>query len=664
MLSVFFELFFQWKLDYIKPFFLCSILFPFISSFFLAFRSFFICRYDIPELFGLLLIWSSFEMSFVLFDFFKKAELTCFIIKGPLWFSFTGSKIYWSFLLDEITLIMMMVVTLISFLVHFYSVGYMHRDPKFQLFFSYLSLFTFFMLILISSANLIQLFIGWEGVGLCSFLLISFWNERIAANKAALKAMIVNKFGDYFLLFGFILLVFYFQTLSFSELLSFLNWTTVAPIDSILFKKIYILGSQYFLISVIAFFLFLGIMTKSAQFGFHTWLPDAMEGPTPVSALIHAATMVTAGVFLFIRFHFFFFWASDIDFFIIFIGTLTTFFSATVALVQNDIKKIIAYSTCSQLGYMITACGFHLYGYAFFHLVMHAFFKALLFLGAGSVIHAMSDEQDIRKMGGLAFKLPVTFFCMLIASISLAGFPFLAGFYSKEIILETLFSIGTPAAKFAYFFGIFSIFLTCVYSARLLFLVFFCRPNGNLCFYKKMHSTSIFILIPLIILSFLSIFCGFYSKKVFITLNLNYMYMEDILSSSLFFNFLPFGLIFFGFFFSYLFFLSKYRFYFSFFFNNHYLKRFYMFLNKKWFVDSFYNHFITSFFFTHAFSFNYNSVEKGWIEVLGPTGVSNLFFWVSLKLNFLHSKSVKFYVFFFCLIFCLFCLFGDIFTLF
>ena len=369
--------------------------------------------------------------------------------------------------------------------------------------------------------------------------------------------MVVNKFGDYFLLFGISLLVLSFGSVSFLDFSLYLsNTQTVLFFTENLLNTFSFFNYTFDLISVIAFFLFLGVMAKSAQFGLHTWLPDAMEGPTPVSALIHAATMVTAGVFLMIRFSNFFYFAADIKDFIIFIGTLTTFFAATVALVQNDIKKIIAYSTCSQLGYMVTACGFDLYGFAFFHLAMHAFFKALLFLCAGSVIHALSDEQDIRRMGGLAFKIPVTFYCMFIASLSLAGFPFLSGFYSKESILETVFSMGTSSSMFAYFFGIISVFCTSFYSFRLLFLVFFGKPNGSRVAYTSMHSTSFAILLPLLVLSYLSIFLGYVSFDFFFNLNLNFYTISNV-SFNFFIKILPLVFLFFSFCLAYFLYMSS-----------------------------------------------------------------------------------------------------------
>jgi len=654
MLSIFFELF-KDNTSFVSLFFVFLLFFPFISSFVLGFRSFYRFKYDTPVFFSLLLIWLSFEGSFVLLDYFVNMGISSIQISGPFWFFSDSVIVQWSLTIDYVTLIMFMVVTLVSWLVHCYSAGYMEGDPKFQLFFSYLSLFTFFMLILVSANNLIQLFIGWEGVGLCSFLLISFWNTRISANKAALKAMVVNKFGDYFLLFGIALLVSVFGSVSFSDFILYSsNSNLVLFFSNALFFEYFIFGYSFNLISVIAFFFFLGVMAKSAQFGLHTWLPDAMEGPTPVSALIHAATMVTAGVFLMVRFSNFFFFAEEVKPFIIFIGTLTTFFAATVALVQNDIKKVIAYSTCSQLGYMVTACGFDLYGFAFFHLAMHAFFKALLFLCAGSVIHALSDEQDIRKMGGLAYKLPVTFFCMLIASLSLAGFPFLSGFYSKESILETIWSIGNGNALFAYFFGICSVFFTSFYSFRLLFLVFFGKPNGTSYAYKNIHATSLFILFPLLVLSFLSIFLGYLSFDFFVNLKLNINFVSFV-SFDFFIKILPLLLLVLSFFFSYFLYMSSFKKsafsvlqYSSFF-------SVYSFLNKKWYVDTFYNFFLSRFSYILSYSFNYKLLEKGWIEYFGPTGIasgltSGSFFLNKFQTGYFHDYlfySISFIIFIF-----------------
>ena len=326
---------------------------------------------------------------------------------------------------------MLVTVTTISTLVHFYSCSYMSVDPHISRFMSYLSLFTFFMLILITADNFIQLFVGWEGVGLCSYLLIGFWFTRVQANKAALKALIINRVGDFGIILGICLVFFVFQTLDFE---------IVFPLITFFQNQFFLFfGMNFNVVELICFFLFIGSVGKSAQVGLHTSLPDAMEGPTPVSALIHAATMVTAGVFLIIRCSPIFEYAPGVLNIVTFVGALTAFFAATVGLVQNDIKKVIAYSTCSQLGYMIFACGISGYTVSLFHLINHAFFKALLFLAAGSIIHSLNNEQDMRRMGGLIRITPFTYSMMLIGSLSLAGFPFLSGFYSKDVILELAF---------------------------------------------------------------------------------------------------------------------------------------------------------------------------------------------------------------------------------
>jgi proton-translocating NADH-quinone oxidoreductase chain L len=335
-------------------------------------------------------------------------------------------------LFDGLTCSMLIIVTGISMFVHIYSIGYMSHDPHLPRFMSYLSLFTFFMLLLVTSDNYVQMFIGWEGVGLCSFLLINFWYTRLLANKAALKAMIMNRIADVFFIFGIILIFLTFKTTDFlivSNLVYLIKDSTYM-----------IFGCTVYKVSLISFFLFIGGVGKSAQLGLHTWLPDAMEGPTPVSSLLHAATMVTAGVFLLIRSSFFFEFSNSILILVALIGGFTAFFSAIIGVFQFDVKKIIAYSTCSQLGYMFFSCGLSNYQIAIFHLVNHAFFKALLFLSAGAIIHAVFDEQDMRRLGGLVKLLPFTYFAVFVGSLAIMGFPFLTGFYSKDLILELAYS--------------------------------------------------------------------------------------------------------------------------------------------------------------------------------------------------------------------------------
>ena len=338
----------------------------------------------------------------------------------------------WSFVFDSITSIMLCVVLFVSTLVHLYSTEYMAGDPHLSRFMSYLSLFTFFMLMLVTSSNLLQLFLGWEGVGLCSYLLISFWFTRLQANKAAIKAIVVNKIGDFALVIAISTCFFLFHSLDFSVIFSCIPFF----LDDFFLIYIVIGHIQINFIGFIGLMLFIGAVGKSAQLLLHTWLPDAMEGPTPVSALIHAATMVTAGVFLLIRCSAIFEEAGNLLILILIMGGLTAFFAATSGMLQYDLKKVIAYSTCSQLGYMAFTCGLGDFSIAMFHLSNHAFFKALLFLCAGSVIHGLNNEQDMRRMGGLNVTLPLTYTLLLIGSLALMGFPFLTGFYSKDVILE------------------------------------------------------------------------------------------------------------------------------------------------------------------------------------------------------------------------------------
>ena len=420
------------------------------------------------------------------------------------WIDINGLPINFSLKYDSLTAIMFIVVTLVSSIVHVYSCVYMYSDPCLTRFMSYLSLFTFFMFLLVSADNLLVLFMGWEGVGLCSYLLIGFWYTRVQAGKAATKAFIINKIGDLFLLLAITIIFMVFHTIEFSVL------------NSISFQI------SENLIELVALFLFIGAVGKSAQIGLHSWLPDAMEGPTPVSALIHAATMVTAGVFLIVRVSPILEHAPKILILIAIWGGLTAFISGTIGTVQNDIKKIIAYSTCSQLGYMILACGLSAYNVGFFHLFNHAFFKALLFLAAGSVIHLMNNEQDIRKMGSIAGLTPFVYVQVLIGSLALAGFPFLAGFYSKDIIIEISNVKYWVHGQFFYWLSIISAILTVYYSTRLLLLVFIKQFLGFKWYilnYLKVTKLEIYLLG---FLGTLSIISGFYFKDLFIGFGSNY----------------------------------------------------------------------------------------------------------------------------------------------
>ena len=424
------------------------------------------------------------------------------------WISSGNFVANWSINIDPLSSIMLVVVTFVSALVHIYSIGYMSHDPHKPRFMSYLSLFTFSMLVLVVSDNFFQLFFGWEGVGLCSYLLIGFWYKKESANNAAIKAFIVNRVGDFGLAIGIFLIFFYFGTINFKEVFD------LAP--QFLEKNIVFLGFESSLITLICLFLFIGAMGKSAQFLLHTWLPDAMEGPTPVSALIHAATMVTAGVFLVVRCSPLFEYSQTALNLVTIVGMITAIFAASVALVQNDIKKIVAYSTCSQLGYMFFAAGVGAYHVAMFHLFTHAFFKALLFLGSGSVIHAFKDEQDIRNMGGVRKKLPYTYIFMLIGTLALTGFPFLSGFYSKDAIIEFAYLRNSTLGNYAATIGIFTAFLTSIYSWRLIFKTFHGPYNNKKVLINEIHESPIIMLVPLLLLSIGAIFAGYYFKETFI----------------------------------------------------------------------------------------------------------------------------------------------------
>ncbi len=414
----------------------------------------------------------------------------------------------WSIRLDTLTAVMFIVVTTVSACVHLYSIGYMEEDPAKIRFMGYLSLFTFFMLALVSSNNLLQMFFGWEGVGLASYLLIGFWHHKESANKAAIKAFVVNRVGDFGYAIGIAGIFFVFGSISFDIIFEQVE----------LFKdhEIKFLSVQLPTIDLLCFMLFIGAMGKSAQLGLHTWLPDAMEGPTPVSALIHAATMVTAGVFLVARMSPLYEFANLTNLFITFIGASTAIFAASIALTQNDIKRVIAYSTCSQLGYMFFAAGVGAYNASIFHLTTHAFFKALLFLSAGSVIHAMHHEQDMTKMGGLFKKIPFTAVMMWIGSLAIIGFPYLSGYYSKESILENAYYASNSIAYFAYVIGILTALLTAFYSWRLLFLTFHGQNRSQKKIFDHAHESPFTMTIPLLILAIGSIFSGIFFADYFI----------------------------------------------------------------------------------------------------------------------------------------------------
>ena len=419
------------------------------------------------------------------------------------WIDAESLNIKWSFNFDSLTVSMLIPVLIVSSLVHLYSIGYMSHDPHNQRFFSYLSLFTFMMIILVTADNFLLMFVGWEGVGVCSYLLVSFWFTRIAANQSSISAFLTNRVGDCFLTIGMFAILWSYGNLDYSTVFS------LAPYYN---ENVVI---------IIGICLLIGAMAKSSQVGLHVWLPMAMEGPTPVSALIHAATMVTAGVYLLIRVSPLIEYSSLVLLLCLWLGAITTVFSSLIGLFQQDIKKVIAYSTMSQLGMMVIAVGLSSYNIALFHLVNHAFYKGLLFLGAGAVIHAVADNQDFRKYGGLISYLPLTYSVMLIASLSLVAFPFMTGFYSKDFIIESAFGKYYISSMAVYYIASIGAMFTTLYSVKVLYLTFLTNPNGPIVNYKQAHAAhegDIYMSLPLIILAVFSIFFGYITKDIFIGL--------------------------------------------------------------------------------------------------------------------------------------------------
>ena len=423
------------------------------------------------------------------------------IVQVMTWIASGDFNVSWALRIDQLAVVMMCVINIVSACVHVYSIGYMSHDDSKPRFMAYLSLFTFAMLMLVTSDNLLQLFFGWEGVGLASYLLIGFWFKKPSANAASMKAFIVNRVGDLGLTLGIMAVFVVFGTIQFDGIF---DTAASKAADSFNF-----FGFQVHALTLICLLLFIGAVGKSAQLGLHTWLPDAMEGPTPVSALIHAATMVTAGVFLVTRFSPVFEYAPDALMVVCFLGAMTAIVAATIGMTQFDIKRVIAYSTMSQLGYMFFALGVSAYPAAMFHLMTHAFFKALLFLGAGSVIHAMSDEQDMRKMGGIWKKIPVTYTLMWIGSLALAGIIPFAGYYSKDMVLEAAWASGTNIGQFAYWIGIVAALLTAFYSWRLIIMTFHGEPRADHHTMDHVHESPAVMLVPLFVLAIGALFAGY-----------------------------------------------------------------------------------------------------------------------------------------------------------
>ena len=558
------------------------------------------------------------------------------------WITSGMLDVNWSIKIDQLSAVMLVVVTLVSAIVHIYSIGYMSNDPHQPRFMSYLSLFTFAMLVLVTSDNFLQLFFGWEGVGLCSYFLIGFWFKKQSANAAAIKAFIVNRVGDFGFALGIFLVFYIFGTVNYEEVFN----------QVFLYKdsNINFLGLKLNSINLICFLLFIGAMGKSAQIFLHTWLPDAMEGPTPVSALIHAATMVTAGVFLVVRCSPIYEFSPTILNFVTIVGMTTALFAASVALVQNDIKKIIAYSTCSQLGYMFFATGVGAYNVAMFHLFTHAFFKALLFLGAGSVIHSFNDEQNINNMGGVYKYLPYTYTLMIIGTLALTGFPFLSGFYSKDLIIEFAYLKGNTVGYYACGIGIFTAVLTSIYSWRLIFKTFHGEYNNKNQPISSMHESPLIMLVPLVILAAGSVLAGFVFKDLFLGLGS----FSNFWQGSIFFIeplstdhppgyilYLTPALVTISIPISYYIFLKNKSFIEGLVNSN---KPIYSFLKNKWYFDELYEFlFIKSSKFLGKYF--WKKIDGLVIDRFGPDGLSNLFKNLSIKAVKFQSGFIYQYAF-------------------
>jgi len=626
------------------------ILFPFLGALLTGLGGFYFGRLISTRLSIFCMLIAALISLFLYFEVCLSDSIV--IINLFTWIKIGIINLNFGLFFDNLTCIMLLIICWISFFVHLYSIEYMEKDAFLCRFLSYLSLFTFFMEILVTADNLIQMFIGWEGVGLCSYLLINFWYSRILANKAALKAMIMNRISDIFFLIGILLILWKLKTV---------EYLIIFDLISFIEKDIYFfLGYPFKFIDLIAFLFLIGAVGKSAQLGLHPWLPDAMEGPTPVSALLHAATMVTAGVFLILRCSVIFEGASTILGIMALWGGITAFFCALISLFQEDIKKIIAYSTCSQLGYMFFACGLSNYTGALFHLFNHAFFKALLFLGAGIIIHGFLNEQDMRQMGRLTKILPVTYICLIIGFLAISGFPFFAGFYSKDFILEFAYSQFFISESIIYFLGLWTAFLTAGYCSKILYILFL---NSNLINYNKTvlkaHEGGNLMLISIISLAFFSLIIGYFMYDLMIGIgsffwgNNFYVFFSDPLEIELIkwnIKLLPLFVSFLG----YLFIIGFFNF----------------FQYKNWKIFSFF-----SFFFFNAgfFNFIYNEIflfifkfsylvnvkwlDKGYLEFLGPYGIYKI---IKTFINNFYISFSIFINFLFLFLFILFLLFISI----
>lgn len=552
------------------------------------------------------------------------------------WLDSESLFISWGFNFDSLTVSMLLPVLIISLLVHIYSISYMSQDPHNQRFFSYLSLFTFMMILLVTGDNFLVMFVGWEGVGVCSYLLVNFWFTRIAANQSSISAFLTNRVGDCLFTVGVFIILWSLGNIDFN---------TVFSIIPFINKDI---------ITLIGICLLIGAMAKSSQLGLHVWLPFAMEGPTPVSALIHAATMVTAGVYLLIRTSPLLEYSSTVLIFCLWLGAITSLFSSLIGLFQQDIKKVIAYSTMSQLGMMVVAIGLSSYNIALYHLINHAFYKGLLFLGAGSVIHAVYDNQDFRKYGGLKLFLPLTYTIILIASLSLIAFPFMSGFYSKDFILESSFGQFLFSGITIYFITTLAAIFTTLYSVKILYLTFISSPNGPLIYYKNAHEGNIFMTLPLIILAIFSIFFGYISKDIFIGIGsdffvdnsifihpVNEILIETEFAVPIYFKLLPlifticlifFTLFFYEFLFKYILYLK-------------YSKLGYILFsvfNLRLFIELFYNRYISNNLLLLGGHVKY-IIDKGFVEIVGPYGLEKLLIYLSKLISKLDSGVITSY---------------------
>ncbi len=586
---------------------------------------------------SMIISWIAFYDIAILKNDFEGASLS--------WINSGEFRALWEFNFDTLSCVMFLVVNTVSAMVHLYSVGYMSHDKSKARFMAYLSFFTFAMLMLVSSNNLLQLFFGWEGVGVASYLLIGFWYNKKSATSAAVKAFLVNRVGDLGFILGLIFVYTYFDTIMFERIFE------LAP--SMMDVSIVFFDNKLNVIELSCFLLFIGAMGKSAQLFLHTWLPDAMEGPTPVSALIHAATMVTAGVFMVCKLSPLFEYAPGVLTFITLIGALTALFASTIALTQFDIKRVIAYSTCSQLGYMFFAVGLSAYPAAMFHLTTHAFFKALLFLGAGSVIHGLSNEQDMRKMGGCFKKLPVTYILIWIGSLALAGIPFFAGYYSKDMILEVAFASDSQIGYFAFICGCLAAVLTAFYSWRLIYLTFHGNFKGSKSTYDKIHESPLVMLLPLFILAFGAVFSGWFFKEMFIGVNWDYFWSNSIFiltGNDAIYNahnvpkwvkLLPIVLAIVGISIATVFYVlipdlpSKV---------SNTFKILHTLFYNKWFFDEIYNYmFVKPIKMISIFC--WNIIDKKIIDGLGPNGISSKVFSLSKISSKIHTGYVYHYSF-------------------